>query len=141
MILKSFIFCIDYLKIILHYSFLIAILTSFFFHLKTVLVLAKESKGGRSSWQYWDIYYSTSILRDTSRYQAIIFYQTRLRRNHPGEISTQLTNGEISTNSLRHLVYLQLSESYYLGVTYNFHSHVPWKANERCLNLLDLNIH
>lgn len=94
---------------------------------KKTLILAKENKGGRSSWQYWTVYYSNSILRETSRVQALIFYQTKSHTNHPGKMRVQLINREISAKSLRPLVHLQLSESYYLGLTCNFHFHVPWK--------------
>lgn len=122
--------------------FLIVISTSFFFHLYSLLILAKENQRDRTLWQYWNIDYSNSILRDTSRDQTLIFYQTILHINHPGELSLQLINIDISTNTVRHLVHFQFSVSYYLGLTYNFYFHVPWKANEHFLSsLLDLNIH
>lgn len=54
----------------------------------------------------------SSILRETSRDQVLIFYKTRLHVNHLGERSMQLINKEIFKNSLRHLVHLQLSESF-----------------------------
>lgn len=53
-----------------------------------------------------------SIFRETSRDQALIFYKKRLHKNHPQEMRVQLINGETLTNSLRHLVHLQLPERF-----------------------------